>query len=145
MARIFADTCGLVKIYRMETNSPQVRACFANTDLIVIAQASLLEFPSAFYGMIRQQRIAPEEAASYIDAFRTDLPQYEIISSDTTVYSDAERLLDYYAVTHNLRPMDSLQFATALVTHRQSPLGSFVTTDSALADVARAEGLTVRP
>ena len=74
MARVFADTCALVKMYRMETNSIQVRACFANTDVIFIAKASLLEFPSAFYGLVRQQRITPLEAASYINAFRADLP-----------------------------------------------------------------------
>ena len=145
MARIFADTCALVKIYRTETNSPQVRACFSNNDSIFIAQAAVLEFPSAFYGMVRQQQITPHEAASYINAFRTDLPQYEILPSDDTVYSDAARLLDRYAVTHNLRPMDSLQLATALVEHRHVPLNLFVTTDSALITVSRAEGMNVKP
>lgn len=145
MGRIFADTCALVKIYRVETNSPQVRACFASQDVILIAHASLLEFPSAFYGMVRQQRLTLQEASIYINAFCTDIQQYEMLPSDADVYSEAKHLLDCYAVTHNLRPMDALQLATALVEHRNTHLDTFVTTDRVLITVALAEGLTVKP
>ena len=145
MANLFPDTCALVKVYRMETNSPQVRACFAPHDAILLSQATLLEFLSAFYGMARQRLITPQEAASYIQAFQTDLPQYAIVPTDADVYSEAQRLLSVYAVTHNLRPMDALQLGTALVEHRRNPLDAFIITDKVLIAVAQAEGLIVKP
>ncbi len=145
MARLFPDTCALVKIYRVESNSLQVRACFAPSDAICIARATLLEFPSAFYGMARQQLITIPEASAYIQAFRADLPQYVILPTDTEVYDEATRLLDLYAVVRNLRPMDAIQLGTALVEHRRNPLDAFVTTDKVLITVTQAEGLTVKP
>lgn len=145
MAILFPDTCALVKIYRMETNSPQVRACFTPGDAVLIAQVTLLEFPSAFYGMVRQSLITILEANAYIQTFRADLPQYILVSVDTDAYLEAERLLDLYAVTHNLRPMDALQLGTALVEHRRNPLDAFITTDKVLIAVAQAEGLTIKP
>ena len=145
MARIFTDTCALVKIYRTEVNSSQVRACFIPDDIIILAQITVLEFPSAFYGMVRQQLITPNEAASYINAFRADLSKYDVLASDPEIVIEAERILDDYAVSQNIRPLDSLQLAAALVEHRRNQLDSFVTTDKVLITVARMEGLTVKP
>src|SRR5882762_1598170 len=106
MARLFPDTCAFVKIYRLETNSPQVRASFMPGDTILIAQVTLLEFPSAFYGMVRQQLITLPEAAKYIQAFRADLPQYILVPIGMDAFLEAERLLDLYAASTSLRPMD---------------------------------------
>jgi predicted nucleic acid-binding protein len=139
------DTSAQVKLYRIEANSPQVRACFTSGDTLVIAQVTLLEFPSAFYGLVRQHLMTMREAMGYISAFCSDLPHYDVVVAHTNVIQEAQRLLDTYAVTHNLRPMDSLQLATAIVVHRFNPLDAFVTTDKVLVVVAQLEGMTVKP
>jgi len=145
MARLIPDTSALVKLYRNEPNSPQVRACVHSDDTLLIAQITSLEIVSAFSGLVRQNLILPNEAASYIRAFRGDLARYQIISADVYVFQEAERLLDFYAISHNLRPPDSLQLASALVEQRNVPINAFLTTDKVLCNVAKSEGLTVLP
>lgn len=145
MARKFPDTSALIKLYRNEPNSPEVRACFAPNDALLIAQITPLEFPSAFYGLVRQKLLTEAEAGQYIAGFRADISRYEIVSADQVVYAEALRLLDKYASQRSLRPPDALQLASALVEHLRVPLGAFVTTDKVLRDCAIGEGLTVLP
>ena len=93
MARLVPDTSALVKLYRNEPNSPQVRTCVHSDDTLLIAQLTPLEFASAFYGMVRRSPLLPKEATTYIAAFRGDLTRYQIISANNFVFQEAERLL----------------------------------------------------
>jgi predicted nucleic acid-binding protein len=145
MARTFADTSGVNKLYRMEPDSPAVRACVLPTDEILISQLTPLEFASAFYGLVRQGVLSLADAQVFITDFQSDLPQYSIVPVDSAVFQEAERLLNAYAVTPDLRPPDAIQMASALIAHASAPLDSFVTTDHILAAVAVAEGMTVKP
>ena len=120
-----------------------MRACVNPGDTLLIAQITPLEFACAFYGLVRQSLLQSQEAASYIAAFRGDLPRYKVIAAEPRIFQEAERLLDLYAVSHNLRPADSLQLASALVEHRHNPINAFLTTDKVLIAIAKIEGLIV--
>ncbi len=104
-----------------------------------------LEFDSAFYGRVRQSLLLPSKADSYNTAFRGDLPRYHIIPADNSVFREAECLLDLYAISHNLRPADALQLASALIEHQSNSLDSFLTTDKGLITLAKFEGFNVLP
>jgi predicted nucleic acid-binding protein len=145
LARIFTDTSALIKLYRTEPDSLAVCGCILPTDDILISQLTPLEFRSAFYGLVRQGLLALAGAQSYIVAFQNDLPQYEVIPVEAKVFQEAERLLDTYAASEGLRPLDALQLASAIAEHSSNPLDTFVTTDQILARVAAAEGFTVKP
>lgn len=145
MARLFLDTSALVKLYRSEPDSPAVRACVSPADELLIAPIAPLEFHSAFFGLVRQRLIVPHEAASFLAAFAADRAQYVVLSPTDGTLRRAQSLLGAWAVNEGLRPLDSIQLASALEAHALMPLDGFVTTDAVLAAVARASGLAVRP
>jgi predicted nucleic acid-binding protein len=145
MARIFLDTSALIKLYRTEPDSPVVQACVAPSDELFIARITPLEYRSAFFGLVRQGLLSLAGAQAAILAFESDLPQYVSIVADEAVFVRAQGLLDTWAVSDGLRPLDALQLASALEEHARQPLDALITTDIVLAHVARASGLVVKP
>jgi predicted nucleic acid-binding protein len=145
VARIFADTSALFKLYHAEPNSPAVIACVAGDDSIILSQITPLEFRSACYGLVRQGLISLQDAVALVARFDNDLSQYEMRVLENAVIQRAQALLDSYSVVQNLRPADALQVATALVEHAVSPIDAILTTDTVLITVANVEGLNVLP
>jgi uncharacterized protein len=145
MARLFLDTSALVKLYHAEPNSASIAACIGPDDTLVLCDLALLEFRSAFYGLVRQRIITSADARDYISNFTTDVPLYSVQPVNGAVFQEAARLLDVYAAAHPLRPPDAIQLASALLEHALSPLDWFLTTDATLGELAILEGLTVQP
>ena len=145
MGRHFADTSAVVKLYRNEPRSPEVQALVLPEDVIAISEFTLLEFPSAFYGMVRQGLIEPLHAEARIESFRRDLANYEVIRVTTEVLAEAERLLDRFAVTQGLRPPDAVQLASAHAARAFAAVDLFLTTDSVLGECAEVCGFNVGP
>jgi predicted nucleic acid-binding protein len=145
MARNFLDTSGLIKLYRTEPETPAVQACLTPQDDLLIARITPLEFRSAFLGLVRQRLLPLASAQSYILAFESDLAQYSIVPAEEAVFLKAQVLLETYAASDGLRPLDALELASALEEHARLPLDAFITTDTVLINVARACGLTVKP
>ena len=134
-----------MKLYRNEPNSSLVIACLDPSAELLLSEFVLIEVVSAAYGLVRQGIESKTEADKLIAAFEADKANYTIVPFEPDIFHETERLLRQYAASVSLRPMGAFHLATALVTHRRSPLDSFVTTDKVLITVARAEGLTVKP
>ncbi len=145
MPRQEMDTSAVLKLYRNEPNSHQVRACLDPLAELLLSEFVSPEIISAAYGLVRQGIEPQSEAEKLIAAFEADTTSYTILPFDSSILAEADRLLRRYAASISLRPMDALHLATALVEHRRSPLDAFVTTDKVLVTVARAEGLVVKP
>jgi len=58
VARLFLDTSVLIKLYHSEPNSSAVKEYVSSSDELLIARITPLEFRSAFYGLVRQNRPA---------------------------------------------------------------------------------------
>lgn len=145
MARSFLDTSALIKLYRAEPNSPAVQDCVDPADELVVARITPLEFRSAFFGLVRQGVLSLVDAQAVIGAFEDDLPQYVTAAATEAAFFRAQALLDRWAVSDGLRPLDALQLASALEERDRSGLDFLVTTDLVLARIAYAVGLAVRP
>lgn len=145
MGRHFADTSADVKLYRNEPGAAEVRALVQPDDGIAISEFTLLEFPSAFYGMVRQGLIEPVHAEARIALFRQDIGNYEVIRLTTELLAEAERLLTRHAVAQGLRPPDAVQLASAQAARALAEVDSFLTTDSVLGECAALCGFKVAP
>jgi uncharacterized protein with PIN domain len=145
MARHFADTSALVKLYRDEPRSEEVRGAIQMDDVLVISEFTLLEFPSAFYGLVRQGLIERRHAEARIEIFQQDLANYEVVTVETEILKDAARCVDRFAVSEGLRPPDAVQLASAHQARTLRPVDLFLTTDSVLGECAAACGFTVGP
>jgi len=143
--RKFLDTSAEVKLYVTEPATPAVQAAVTDCDEVLISQLTLLDFPSALYGMVRERRKTQAEAAMVVRLFDADLPNVTVIPADKDVYQRAVTLLEIYAVSDKLRPLDSLQLATALEEHARNPIDAIVTTDTVQRLIAAANGLRVEP
>lgn len=145
MARLFVDTSALIKLYRTEPDSADVQACMAQEDELVISQLALLEFRTAFATPVRMRLMSSRDANTYVSAFLSTLSRYTVVDIEPAIAARAALLLDTYAVSHGLRSLDAIQLASALSAHADQPLDALLTTDLAMATIATAEGLTVKP
>ena len=143
--RTFLDTSALVKLYRIEPNSAAVQAHLLPEDDLLLCQTTPLEFRSAFYGMVRQRILTLAEAQTYITSFEVDWFQYILVPLDNAAFNRTQTLLDTYAVSDSLRPLDAFQSACVLEEHARSGVDTFLTTDHTLARVAALCGLNVKP
>lgn len=145
MARLFLDTSALIKLYRLEPNTPAVLALLAPDDDLLIAGITPLELHSAFRGMERRGEVTSTAATTYIGMFELDRPKYRVQPVGSLLIPAASTLVNTYLVSHNLKALDSLQLASAMLAHAGHPIDALITTDNAMRAVAVAEGLTVLP
>lgn len=145
MARLFADTSALIKLYRTEPDSAAVQACVTEDDDLIISQLALLEFRSAFAVHVRMRLLSSGDASTYVAAFLGTLSRYEVVDLEPAIAARASLLLDAYAVSHGLRSLDAIQLASALAANAAQPLDALLTTDQAMATIAVTEGLTIKP
>jgi predicted nucleic acid-binding protein len=145
VARLFLDTSALIKLYRVEPNSNSIIELLAPDDDLLVAGTTPLEVYSAFRGMERRSEISASAASAYIGMFELDRPKYNIQPVDSLLVPRAVTLANTHMVAQNLRALDSLQLASALLAHSKDPLDALISTDKALRLVALAEGLAILP
>jgi len=150
MGVYFLDTSALAKRYVTEFGSAWVIAqCRSKTEnTIIISQATLVEVVAAFCRKAREQdisqRISEAERDRNITLFRQDVKkQYNVVRVTAAVYTYAGDLCR----PHRLRAYDAIQLASALVARNKlAPVGlapTFVSADTELLTIAKAEGLSV--
>lgn len=144
MPRLFCDTSAVIKLYKTEPNSADVRAVVPSTADVVVSPTLALEFRSAFAIMERMGVVTPPDAAIHVATFAAHRTAYIEVPIDSGILTLAESLVDRYGVSHGLRALDAIQVASAMGANAE-PLDAMVTTDNTVRAVAIAEGLTVLP
>src|SRR3954466_2321401 len=133
MAHHFVDTSALVKIYRNEPNTAAVLACLSPHDTLVLSGITVLEFESAFFGLVRQNLISQAHALQRVALLRQDLANFTVVPLTQALVESAQVLVGRFGISQGLRPADALQLACALQANNQSPFDSVLTTDAVLA------------
>ena len=146
MAAIFLDTSALVRRYdQSEPGARSVRAVcapFRKNDVLVARFVSV-EVASALGRKARDRALT---AGAVTRMWRTFVGhmrhQYQVVDASDAIYARAEQLL----FTHALRASDAVHIGSALIAMGAIPNADlrFWTADRRQAQVAAAEGLTVR-
>lgn len=145
MPRLFVDTSAIVKLYKTEPNSADVRAVVPSSAEILISATLPLEFRSAFAVLERMRILTAGEASIFVSTFLSHRTAYVEVAISGSTLALAESLVERYGVSNGLRPLDAIQIAGAIMANALEPVDAIVSTDNALRSVAAAEGLTVLP
>jgi hypothetical protein len=146
LAQYFFDTSAAVKYYHAEPGTPRVSAIYAEAGRkFRISSVGLLEIQSAFAmkvraGVLNQPAAGVQRARLLLDIASGDIEVYRVADDH---FIKAERLIGKHGFSHRLRTLDALQLAVALDLSGQGLLDHFVVADTALAEVAVLEGLSV--
>ena len=143
MPNYYFDTSAFLKIFIEEDGSDKVQALVEDLEggELIILDLTILEARSAIRRLEREGNISAERARNVLRQIADDAANMYFVQQTATAMSEAERLLDRYA----LRTLDSLQLAGYLVARQdmRSPL-IFVCADNRLLAAAHREGLTTR-
>ncbi|MBL7074982.1 type II toxin-antitoxin system VapC family toxin [candidate division KSB1 bacterium] len=136
---VFVDTSAFVKLYHHEAGTETLFNFLYrhSEDLILsIADITVIELHSAFLRRVRMGEIAVQIAQSVFTAVDKDLKFINSIELDTPAKQMARKLLDEVAPTKNLRTLDALQLAAAILENHILPIDYFVSADGRLLDIA---------
>jgi len=144
----FLDTSAVVKLYHREQGTSHLETYLeqAGEDLfLVIAGITPLEFRSAFYRRVRTEELKAETLEDILQRFNHDLQYIESITVSPFVMREAIDLMDTVAATQELRTLDAIQLASALVQHQSMPIDTFIAADTRLLKVASHYFTTFNP
>lgn len=136
MPLYFFDTSALVKRYHIESGSEKVDEIFKDPDgILVIASITIAEFVSAFARKLNEGIISEDDFRICLSEFSKDIiSSFWIIDLERSHINKSVSLI----IKHNLRTLDSLQFA---VFSTLSPINpTMVTSDEALFNATIKEG-----
>ncbi|MBI4688788.1 MAG: type II toxin-antitoxin system VapC family toxin [Nitrospirae bacterium] len=136
MPLYFFDTSALVKRYHVESGSEKVDEIFKDPDgILVIASITIAEFVSAFARKLNEGIISEDDLRICLSEFSKDIiSSFWIIDLERSHINKSVSLI----IKHNLRTLDSLQFA---VFSTLSPINpTMVTSDEALLNATVKEG-----
>jgi uncharacterized protein len=127
---LYLDASALVKRYVAEPGSDQVRDSMGRAEAWFMCRVGFLETARA---------VALAGSRSAVRAAREEWPAFGVVEVDQDLVESAIAL----AVTHELRSLDALHLAAALILPREGlTVGVW---DRRLHAAARAEGLRVIP
>lgn len=135
----FLDTSAVVKLYHREQGTPNLETYLerAGDDLFLsIAGITPLEFRSAFYRRVRTGELDLATLQEILQRFQHDLQYIESITVSNYVIQEAIDRMDTVAATQELRTLDAIQLASALVRHQSIPIDTFIASDTRLLTVA---------
>ena len=142
MPNYYFDTSAFLKIFIEEDGSDKVQALVEDLEggELIILDLTILEARSAIRRLEREGNISAERARNVLRQIADDAANMYFVQQTATAMSEAERLLDRYA----LRTLDALHLAGCLV-FRSEKLAepTFVCADIRLLDAANQEGLDI--
>ncbi len=141
----YADTGFLVSLYLEETTSLTADAIFASLDSVLpLTALGLLEMRNAFNLAIVRGRITEAERdrlwAKFTQQCEEGVFEKQFVDAESQ-HRRAQELSDRYTPIHATRSLDLLHVAAALLLDSQE----FLSFDERQRQVAKAEGLRVRP
>lgn len=145
---LFVDTSALVKLYHHEVGTDNFTSLLnqhADDLVITIADLTRIEIHSAFLKRVRRNEFALETVGRVFEAFDKDLQMFSVVEVDSVVNNFALQFLDSIAYRINLRTLDAIQLAAAIVSHQGLSVDYFVVCDKSLLNVARYYFSTFNP
>lgn len=139
MPLYFFDTSALVKRYHIEAGSEKVNELFDNPEgIFVIASIAVTEFVSALARKLYEGVISEDDFRACLSEFAKDIISlFWIIDLERSHIIKSISLI----IKHNLRTLDSLQFAVFLDISSLNPV--MVTSDEALHNATIKENFSV--
>lgn len=134
----YFDTSALVKIYHQEAGSEAGKALYhSTTDQIVISNLTIPETFSTFHRKRKEALISKKDILVVLRRFFADITtRFKVIPLRQEHIFLSLDLID----RHNLRTLDALHLATALLL--RPLMVTFVCSDNQLLEAAIQEGLT---
>lgn len=127
----FFDTSSLVKKYIDESGSDTVTELFNNSDEVVLAPITRIEFQSALQRLVNSNILNHESYEIALAEFTQDSIDYEFLKFDSTL----EELVIEVIRKYGLRSLDGIQLASAKISNADQ----FVTSDTKLFEAAEKE------
>jgi predicted nucleic acid-binding protein len=144
VAVYFVETSALAKRYIAETGSEWLRALLDPSTgcSIYVVRVTAIEIIAAITRRERSRTLAPTDASTASQAFRSDLAAAYQVIEETPALADRAMLL---AEQHGLRGYDAMQLAAGCEVHVRDlaaglPDVTFISADTALNTAAIAEG-----
>ena len=111
----------------------------------IVSRLAVVEFGSVMALKVRTGALTPADADLLLDQLFASIESGEFMveSIADEIFDQALRLINEYGRQKSLKILDALHLATALHLNRSGPLATFVTSDRALSNVAKAAGLQV--
>ena len=137
---LFLDTSAVIKLYHEEEGSESLIDLITEFDedvILTISDVCKIEFHSAFLRRVRTQEIEREIVEQVFQYFEQDLQFYHIIEVNDSVKQFAIDLLNNFAWNQGLKTLDSIQLASALISHQWVPVDYFVSADQKLLKIAK--------
>ncbi len=136
---LFLDTSAVVKLYHDEEGTEKLTrfvSKHAENLFLSVSDLTAIEIHSALLKRVRQREIGRETAQNIFLEIENDFQSYNVITVDETVKQSSVRLIDALGVYYNLRTLDALQLASALVANSFSMVDFFVSSDKNLLSAA---------
>ena len=139
--KTFLDSSSLIKLYHQEEGSDLVMKTLSDrTSEIFLSELTILEFRSAIWKKMRENKIKKNTAIEVIKCFQSDADNFQWIMLQSDIIESASQLLMKYG-NRGLRTLDSLQLATALTLRDEKCV--FLTADKLLNTFFKDELLNV--
>ncbi|MFH0926677.1 MAG: type II toxin-antitoxin system VapC family toxin [bacterium] len=139
--KAFLDTSSLLKLYHYETGSEIVENFISkNVNEIFLSELTILEFRSAIWRKVRENKIDHNIAIKAVFCFENDYKKFRWIRLQSSIITRASNLLMKYG-NKGLRTLDSLQLSSALSLKKKSCI--FLTSDNLLKSLFYEEKLNV--
>ena len=132
---LYLDTSALIKLYHEESGTENlIKLIHQSADdlIITIADITLIEFHSALLKRVRTKEIPLNTVKKVFELFQNDLKVFNVIVVDEDVKNLSIRLIDTIGSSTNLRTLDALQLATAIIVNRMLAIDYFIACDKAL-------------
>ena len=142
----FFDSSALVKLYHRERGSEVVEALFAEPGhQIIVSRLAGVEFHSALALKVRTGHLDAAESLALRLRFLEHVTSGAImlLGVHANHYANAEDLIVQHGNRKGLRTLDALQLAVALDVQARVGLDAFVVADTAFAEIAKAQGVSV--
>lgn len=144
----FFDSSALVKLYHQEDGTAFLEDLlrkYSTNVVVTLFDLACIEFRSAVQKYVRQKALSLQRARELFRQFENDDNLYNVVEVASSVNELAVTLLETAGSRNMLKTLDSLQLASAIISHQSFPVDYFVSSDSNLLFVANEFFPTINP
>ncbi len=137
---VFLDTSALVKLYHQENGTEKLNRFLSNSAeniVIAVSDLTLIELHSALMSKYRNGEIKFSNLRETLDLIEIDFHSFNTVKIDSSAINLSLLLIDSYGSKHNLRSLDSIQLASAIIADMYLPLDYFISSDYELLKIAK--------